>query len=71
MTKLKVGDQVLWRGGFGSEPAQKAKVEEIEVCLPGEKYGDQVDEVEWSKKANIVVILDNGHWARGHQISQL
>ena len=26
MAKLKVGDTVLWSGGFGSEPLKEAKV---------------------------------------------
>jgi len=73
MAKLKVGDAVLWRGGFGSEPAKTAKVEGIEVCKSGEKYGKPVDSVDWAtvKNGNITVDLDNGHWAYGRQISQI
>ena len=68
---LKVGDRVMCRGGFGSDAPKEAIVESIEICPTGEKYGKQVYEVEWSKKDYIVVDLDNGHWARGHQISPI
>lgn len=66
---LKIGDTVLWRGGFGSEPAKLAVVEEIEIT-GGYKYGDSVDEVPWSKvyDRNVVVSLENGHWAYAEQI---
>lgn len=70
-TILKVGDKVMWRGGFGTEAPKEAVVESIELCKVGEKYGDSVDEVSWKKKDRIVVDLDNGHWARGSQISPI
>jgi hypothetical protein len=68
---LKVGDSVMWRGGFGGAAPLKAKVTGIELCNIGEKYGEPVDSVEWSKVNCIVVDLDKGHWARGHQISPI
>lgn len=68
---LKVGDQVMWRGSFGSDAPKKAVVENIELCRAGQKYGEPVDEVSWSDKDKIVVDLDNGHWAKGHQISPI
>ena len=71
MSTLRVGDTVMWRGGFGSEPPRKAKVVGIEVCPAGEKYGTPRESVEWSKIHSVVVDLDNGHWAKGHQISRL
>lgn len=66
---LKIGDKVLWRGGFGSDPAKVATIESIEVTNGG-KYGDQVDEVDWSKVKgrNVVVDLAEGNWAYGEQI---
>jgi len=72
MAKLKVGDTVLWRGGFGSNQSKLAKVTGIEKCKPGSKYGNQVNEVDWNtvKNGNVTIDLDNGHWAHGHQISQ-
>jgi hypothetical protein len=71
MEYLKVGDEVMWRGGFGSEPPCKAKVIGLEVCPAGEKYGTPRESVEWSKIHSVVVDLDNGHWAKGHQISRI
>ena len=66
---LKIGDTVLWRGGFGSEPAKLATIEEIEIT-GGYKYGEQVDEVPWSEVygRNVTVDLENGHWAYAEQI---
>ena len=71
MSKLKVGDTVLWRGGFGKDAPKKAKVQGIEITRGG-KYGDPVDEVKWEKVRDryVTVDLDNGHWAYGSQISQ-
>jgi hypothetical protein len=72
MNTLKVGDTVNWKGTFGIDPKKKAKVEAIEVTNGG-KYGDDVDEVEWKKvfDRNVVVTLDNGHWAYAEQISRV
>ena len=66
---LKIGDTVLWRGGFGSEPAKLAVVEGIEITNGG-KYGDSVEEVPWSEvyDRNVTVDLENGHWAYAEQI---
>lgn len=69
---LKIGDKVWWRGGFGSEPAKLATVEEIEITK-GYKYGDQVDEVSWDEvyDRNVVVSFsDNNHWAYASQIKK-
>ena len=69
---LKIGDKVWWRGGFGSEPAKLATVEEIEITN-GYKYGDQVDEVSWKQvyDRNVVVSFsDNDHWAYASQIKK-
>ncbi len=69
--KLKLGDTVKWRGGFGRELPIEAKVESIEICKVGSKYGRDVKSVDWDKvKRNVVVTLDNGHWAYGEQISK-
>jgi hypothetical protein len=70
-TILKIGDKVMWRGGFGNDAPKEAVVESIELCKAGEKYGNSVDEVSWDKKNRIVVDLNNGHWARGSQISPI
>ena len=65
---LKIGDTVNWRGCFGSALPLSAKVIGI---TDGGKYGDDVTEIDWSKvtKRNVVVDLDNGHWAYAEQIS--
>jgi hypothetical protein len=70
---LKVGDTVLWRGGWGREPEKRAKVTNIDKDCNGDKYGTDTNEVEWSlvDSHNVVVGLDNGHWAYGDQISLL
>ena len=66
---LKIGDTVLWKGGFGSDGEKEAVVEYIEAnCV--NKSGDEVDSVEWDKVKgrSLIVSLDNGHWAYGEQI---
>lgn len=72
MSDLKIGDEVSWKGAWGSQASKIAVVTEIEVTNGG-KYGDAVNSVEWSKvyDRNVVVTLDNGHWAYGEQISRI
>ena len=69
---LKIGDQVFWRGGFGSESVRIATVIGIEVTN-GEKYGDDVEEVLWDEVygRNVTVDLDNDHWAYADQIKRI
>ena len=70
MSTLKIGDKVWWRGGFGGDPRKVATVEEIEIT-GGYKYGEQVDEVDWSEvyDRNVVVSFsDHPNWAYGEQI---
>ena len=70
--KLKIGDKVWWRGGFGSEPKKLATIEEIEIT-GGYKYGEQVDEVDWDQvyDRNVVVSFsDYNYWAYASQISR-
>lgn len=73
--KLKVGDEVLWRGSWGKDPAKITKVVEIEVCEGGRKYGEPVESIEWKGvldgTVNITVSLSNGHWAYGTQLMPL
>lgn len=72
-SKLKVGDFVMWRGAFGSEPQKRVKVEGIQKCPSGSKSGRDVNSVDWSSvnSRTIVVDLDNGHWAYGTQLKQI
>lgn len=74
MSILKVGDEVMWRGGFGDDPAKVAKVVQIEITEQARsKYGVSVDSVHWDMvKANKTLIsLDNGHWCYGEQVSKI
>ena len=73
--KLKVGDKVWWKGGYGSEPRRLATVAGIEIT-GGYKYGEPVDEVDWSEvyDRNVTVDIDTdedeGYWAYAEQISR-
>ncbi len=69
---LKIGDIVNWKGCFGMDAPKSAKVENITITGGG-KYGDDVDEVSWKEVygRNVVVSLDNGHWAYAEQISRI
>lgn len=73
MAMLKKGDNVNWRGAWGTQEPKIARVDVIEITRGGDKYGRPVDEVDWSEceKGNVVVTLDNGHWAYGSQLSPL
>lgn len=69
---LKVGDTVMWRGGFGMDPPKPAKVLAIERTRQRRtKYGWNVDEIDWADKDYALVTLDTGNWAYGEQISPL
>jgi hypothetical protein len=63
MGKLKVGDKVT--GNFFTGVAT---VKNIEVCKTDSKYGDSVKSVEWNTKKNVIIDLDNSHWAKIHQL---
>ena len=70
----KVGDQVMWRGGFGGDVPKPATIQGIELVNNGNKEDTEpVDEVtdEQMNGRNVIVDLTNGHWAWGNQISKL
>ncbi len=73
--KLKVGDKVMWRGGWNTDPEKEATVESMELCAVGCKYGKDVKSVAWEtiEKGNrsITVTLDNGHWAYVYQLKPI
>lgn len=70
--KIKVGDKVMWRGGFGLDAPMVAVITEIEVCkAPRSKHGISVSETDWSLRNLLVVSLENGCWAYGSQISPI
>lgn len=69
--KLRVGDQVYWSGAWGKDPKKLAIVEAIEVTNGG-KYGRDVSAVDWDlvgEGREVVITLENGHWAYGYQIT--
>lgn len=68
---LRVGDTVLHRSGFGLHEPRPAKVLHIEHCQDDPKYGFDVPEIAWALRNQIVVDLDNGHWAFGIQIEPI
>lgn len=70
---LKVGDKVMWRGAWGTDAPKQAIVEEIETNCNGTKSGISADSVEWNEVTdrNVVVTLDNGHWAYGNQLKEI
>ena len=72
-TQLKIGDNVMWRGAWGTQPPVETTVTGIELCSVGSKYGMPVDKVSWNKvfDRGVVVTLSNGHWAYGDQIDQI
>ncbi len=69
MGKLKVGEVVKWEGCFGTGVPKDVVVKGIQITN-GAKYGDEVNEVSWLKMygRNVVVTLNNGHWAYASQI---
>jgi hypothetical protein len=72
MESLKKGDKVYWSGAWNTEPYEIVTVNQIEEVLhEGEKWGFVVEEMEWSKMKNCVVLLNNGKWAYGYQIKPL
>lgn len=72
-TQLKIGDNVMWRGAWGSQPPVETTVTKIELCSVGSKHGYPVKSVSWNKvfDRGVVVTLSNGHWGYGDQIDQI
>lgn len=72
MNKIKVGDSVIWRGGWGRDVPKEATITAIELCEnEGDKYGMEVQEAYAKDKDRCCFTLDNGHWAYGHQIETI
>lgn len=64
---IRIGSQVLHRGGFGRDSQSVAGVIAIEQTeFPREKYGDEVDAVHLDD--NYVLTLNNGHWCYSDQV---
>jgi hypothetical protein len=69
---LRVGDTVLWRGGFGRDPAREALVEAIELVEEGSKYGEAVESAPWGRLTGRHAVISFGnHWAYAEQIAPL
>ena len=71
--KLSLGDSIMWSGGWGSNSPQEAVITGIQINeANGSKEGGQVEDVDWDyvTERNILVDLDNGHWAWGFQINK-
>lgn len=66
---LRVGDTVNWKGSWGKDATKQVKIKAIEKDCIG-KNGTEVNEVPWDyiEGRNVIVDLDNGHWAYGFQI---
>lgn len=67
--QLKIGDSITYKM-WGGETA-KAKVLGIEICKEGFKSGRAVSKCDIDKHSNIVLDLDNNHWAYGYQIKTI
>lgn len=69
---LDVGDTVLWRGSWGKDNPLPAVVKGISVGSNTDAE-TTVESIEWAhvNSRDVIVDLDNGHWAYGNQINQL
>jgi hypothetical protein len=71
--KVRIGDNVKWRGCFGMDAPRSAVVTGLEITdAPRTKYGREVEEASWElvRQNRVLFTLDNGHWAYGEQISK-
>jgi hypothetical protein len=60
-TYIKIGTKVHTKWG-------EAKIEAIELCKDGEKYGIGQEKIFVEDKDRCTFDLDNGHWSYGYQI---
>jgi len=68
-TKLRIGDEVMWRGCWGKSIAEKAIImgiiiDETDLKSITLNYIDR-------EPRKVIVTLDNGHWAYGYQIDSI
>lgn len=66
---LKIGDSITYKM-WGGETAT-AKVLGIEICKEGFKSGRPVKKCDIDRHNNIVLNLDNAHWAYATQIQTI
>lgn len=74
METLTVGDEIKWRGGFGTEAEQTVRVTGIQVNeFNGSDEGVRVNSVPWFRVTERKVILDlnNQRWCWAYQASPL
>lgn len=72
MKLFSKGDQVWWRGSWGNESWEKAKIVGIELVNDGQKQGGIiVEQIPVEVKDHCVFDLANGHWAYGYQIKEV
>jgi hypothetical protein len=71
MSKIKVGDYVIWRGAWGRDAESMVKVIGIEITAsPKDKEGDTSDQVDVNTQ-HYIADLDNGKWAYGWQLKPI
>lgn len=70
---LRIGDTVIWRGGWGKQSPQEATISGLNLtaCPLSKDTIESLDSVAWSlvEENRVLVDLDNGHWAYGYQIA--
>ena len=70
--KIKIGDMITYRGGFGTESPKRVSVVGLTLTdTPRSKYGEDVREVaRWQIDDNRVLFsLDDGHWCYSEQVT--
>ena len=68
---LRVGDEVMYRPGWGSGSLTQVRIESMEYTEePRGKYGHSIDLASWDAIAanHVMFDLDNGHWSYSDQI---
>ena len=69
MALLEINNIVSWRGVWGKDEPKVARVTDIRIW---QKEGLVfVNEIDWElvKGRDVIISLDNGHWAYGNQIT--
>ena len=74
METLNVGDEVSWKGSWGKDLDQVARVTGIQLNeRNGSKEGQQVWSVKWDQVTdrNVILDLDNCHWCWAFQVTKI
>ena len=66
---LKTGDRIRYKMWSGETVT--AGVLGIEICKEGMKSGRSVNHCDLEKYDNVVLDLDNQHWAYGYQVKEV